>query len=234
METFILAAGLGTRLRPYTEKHPKALFPVGGKPLLLHTIERLVENGATEAVVNVHHFGQQIIDYIDSREWPIPIRVSDERECLLNTGGGIRKALPFFHETSPFLIHNVDIFSNANLRDFCVNNQHHNATLMVSKRQSTRQLVVRGNRLVGWKNLTTGATRGEVNGDEYAFSGIHLLSPDFARSTMRDFPQEFSIMDYYLDICQREHIHVDILPELQLLDVGKVDSIQQAERFLRD
>lgn len=229
MKTFILAAGLGTRLRPFTEEHPKALFPVSGKPLLLHTIECLIENGATEAVVNVHHFGDQIIDYINSREWTIPVQISDEREHLLNTGGGIRHALPFFKDEDPFLIHNVDIFSNADLRAFFHQNIRNNATLMVSKRQSSRLLVVRDDKLVGWKNLTTGATRGEVDGDEYAFSGIHMISPDFARATMQNYPEEFSIMDYYLDVCQREDIHVDIIPDLKLMDVGKIETAEQVK-----
>ena len=119
MRALIFAAGLGTRLRPLTDRMPKALVPVDGQPLLWHTIHRLVEVGAEELVVNVHHFGQQIIDYLAEHEWPVPIHVSDEREALLDTGGGLRRAIPLFAERdAPILIHNVDILSDAPLRAF--------------------------------------------------------------------------------------------------------------------
>lgn len=232
MKTMIFAAGLGTRLRPLTDTMPKALVPVSGKPLLEHTIDRLVAQGATEAVVNVHHFGEQIIDFLASREWPIPVKVSDERAVLLNTGGGLRKALALMTGDQPVLIHNVDIFSNADLRGFYEQNKDNAATLMVSRRSSTRQLVVRDGRLVGWMNLTTGQTKGETEGEHYAFSGIHLFSPQLGHDTMGAWPEAFSIMDYYLSICRDVEVRVHVADDLQLLDVGKVESLTQAEKFL--
>lgn len=233
MRIMIFAAGLGTRLRPLTDTMPKALVPVAGLPLLHHTINNLVSQGATEAVVNVHHFGEQIIDYVATHQWPIPIHISDEREALLNTGGGLRKALAQYEGDDPVLIHNVDIFSNADLRGFYERNRQHAATLLVSARPSTRQLIVREGRLVGWTNLTTGEVRGSLDGDQYAFSGIHLFSPELARTTMASWPSAFSIMDYYLSGCATEEIRIDVCPSLRLLDVGKIDSLQEAEKFLQ-
>ena len=237
MKTMIFAAGLGTRLRPLTDSMPKAMVPLCGQPLLRHTIDTLLRQGATEVVVNVHHFGEQIIDYISNQEWPIPIRISNERTTLLNTGGGLRAALPLFSQNkphSPILIHNVDILSNMDLRAFYERNATYAATLLVSPRKSTRQLVVRDGLLVGWKNLTTGEVRGSADGEEYAFSGIHLFSPELGQRTMKEWPESFSIMDYYLSICPHEPIHVEVCPTLRLLDVGKIDALPQAEEFLRN
>ena len=137
MRALIFAAGLGTRLRPLTDRMPKALVPVDGRPLLWHTIHRLVEVGAEELVVNVHHFGQQIIDYLAEHEWPVPIHVSDEREALLDTGGGLRRAIPLFAERdAPILIHNVDILSDAPLRAFYAESADVDVQLMVSRRDT--------------------------------------------------------------------------------------------------
>lgn len=233
MQTMIFAAGLGTRLRPLTDTMPKALVPVAQKPLLWHTLQRLQNQGATSAVINVHHFGEQIIQYISENKCPFPVTISDERSALLNTGGGLRKALPLFDADTPVLIHNVDILSDANLRGFFERNQHYPATLLVSPRPSARQLIVRNHRLVGWTNLTTGEMRGSSEGDKYAFSGIHLFSPSLGRATMSEWPEAFSIMDYYLSICDTHEIHVEVAPELRLMDVGKLDSLSAAEEFLR-
>lgn len=238
MRTMIFAAGLGTRLRPLTDNMPKALVPVLQKPLLDHVLTRLIHQGATEAIVNIHHFGEQIVEYLEAHTYPIPVYISDEREKLLNTGGGLRKALDIFDannkscDEEPILIHNVDIFSNADLKSFYERNKSYPATLLVSKRPSTRQLYVKDNRLVGWTNITTGEVRGSEEGEQFAFSGIHLFSPTLGRSTMQSWPDAFSIMDYYLSICADHEIHVDICSDLKLLDVGKTDSILQAEQFL--
>lgn len=241
MRTIILAAGLGTRLRPLTDTMPKALVPVGGKTLLQHTLDTLISQGATEAIVNIHHFGQQIIDFLHNNPQAIPVHISDERNELLNTGGGIRKAIQILEATlhkeecdnSPVLVHNVDIFSNADLADFYKCNKQFPATLLVSPRPSTRQLIVRKGRLVGWKNLTTGETKGSVEGEQYAFSGIHMISPLLVRTTMDSWPPSFSIMDYYLSVCADYDIHIDVQPNLRLLDVGKTASLAEAQQMLR-
>ena len=118
MKAMIFAAGLGTRLKPLTDNIPKALVPVAGKPLLQHTIEKLKQSGFDEIIINIHHFGQQIIDFVQENHlFDIRIEFSDEREQLLDTGGGIKKAAWFFDDNEPFLIHNVDILSNVNLHD---------------------------------------------------------------------------------------------------------------------
>lgn len=232
MNTLILAAGLGTRLRPLTDTMPKALVHVNGEPLLAHTLRRLIEQGCCEAVVNIHHFGEQIIDYLQQTSWPIPVHISDERSLLLNTGGGIKKAMALFSNEAPVLIHNVDIFSNANLKEFYLQNCNAPAALMVSKRPSTRQLIIRNSRLVGWKNLTTGETKGETEGEEYAFSGIHMVNPSQIKDSMNDWPEAFSIIDYYLDVCHNIEIKAHVQDNLQLLDVGKLDSISKASEFI--
>ncbi|MBQ3681272.1 MAG: NTP transferase domain-containing protein, partial [Paludibacteraceae bacterium] len=118
MKAMIFAAGLGTRLKPLTDDRPKAMVEVNGKPLIQHIIEKLTANGFDEIIVNVHHFAEQIIDFLrENNNFGIRIEISDERGMLLETGGGIKKAAHFFDDGKPFLVHNVDIFSNADLRE---------------------------------------------------------------------------------------------------------------------
>ena len=240
MKALIFAAGLGTRLRPLTDTMPKAMVPVAGKPLLAHTIERLVSEGATEIVVNVHHFADQIKAYLTAHDHGIPVRVSDETERLLDTGGGLRKALTLFQTEpeGPVLIHNVDILSDAPLRRFYQECRDSGAALLVSPRQSTRQLYFdRQMRLTGWQNLTTGDTRGFLPGERpgdftpYAFSGIHLFSPRLA-AAMEPYGERFPIMDFYLGECRNTPIKGHPCPTLRLLDIGKTAALKQAEDFL--
>ena len=144
MKALIFAAGLGTRLKPLTDNKPKALVEVYGEPLLAHVLRKLARSGYTEVVINVHHFGEQIIDYIGQH--PIEgmdIRISDERTALLDTGGGIRQAGELFtQDGKPFLIHNVDIFSNLDLKDFYTTYPTcEGATLLVSERKTSRYLL---------------------------------------------------------------------------------------------
>ena len=152
----IFAAGLGTRLKPLTDDRPKAMVEVNGKPLIQHIIEKLTANGFDEIIVNVHHFAEQIIDFLhENNNFGIRIEISDERGMLLETGGGIKKAAHFFDDGKPFLVHNVDIFSNADLRELY---NHHiesssAATLLVSDRKSSRNLLFNDDmRLCGWQN----------------------------------------------------------------------------------
>lgn len=238
MKCLIFAAGLGTRLRPLTDTMPKALVPIAGRPLLAHTIDRLKAEGATEIVVNTHHFAEQVEAYLTTHDFDIPVHISNEREQLLDTGGGLRQALQLFtDQETPVLIHNVDIFSNAPLRQFYEKNVDTDATLMVSHRNSNRQLYFDNEQnLVGWKNLDTQEVRPQsaVIDDTltgYAFSGIHLVSPRLL-SELNTFPKKFSIMDFYLSVCQRLAIKGYPCNNLQLLDVGKSDSIAKAEAFL--
>ena len=243
-QAMIFAAGLGTRLRPLTDTIPKALVPVGGKPLLQHVIERLQAVGVERSVVNIHHFGDQIIDFLDRHDrFGLDIRISDEREALLETGGGIKKARLLFDSTSPILIHNVDILSNADLAILFENfsvaptlsesyAQAPFAALLVSERPSSRHLLFDKNyRLVGWQNTKTGEMRGQRGIHALAFSGIHVFHPELFL-LMDEWPERFSIIDFYLSICAEHTILGIPSPKLRLMDVGKLDTLSAADTFL--
>ena len=188
MQAMIFAAGLGTRLKPLTDHMPKALVRVGGEPLLKHVVVQMKNAGFTHVVVNVHHFADQIEEYLAAQQnFGIDIRISDERQQLLNTGGGIKKARPLFDSTEPILIHNVDILSNVDLRGFYAQ-AHGDATLLVSERQTKRYLLFNpneGHRLMGWTNIETHELRSPHAGlnsdscERYAFSGITCSAPVF-------------------------------------------------------
>lgn len=236
----IFAAGLGTRLKPLTDHMPKALVPVAGKPMLEHVIERLKAAGFNEIVVNVHHFANQIIDFLKANNnFGITIHISDETDCLLDTGGGIKKAAPFFDE--PFLVHNVDILSNTDLKglyDYHLQSGN-DATLLVSPRKTVRYLLLdEANRLCGWVNKDTLQTkpegfvyRPEVQ-REYAFSGIHVISPTLFNFMGDEWTGKFSIMDFYLQTCKEAHLGGYVKKDLRLIDIGKPETLAQAEEFL--
>ena len=233
----IFAAGLGTRLRPLTDTMPKALVPVGDEPLLCHVARRLYDAGFGRAVVNVHHFPDQIFHYLHTQPVEgMEFLVSDERDMLLETGGGLRKAAPLFDADSPVLVHNVDIFSNADLRSL-YDGATDDATLLVSQRQTSRYLLFDDDmRLMGWTNVQTGEVRSVYNDldpercQRLAFSGIHVLAPSMLR-LMQSWPQRFSIIDFYLAVCDKMVVRGAVQPGLRLLDVGKVNSLAQAEEF---
>ena len=163
MNALILAAGLGTRLKPLTDTMPKALVPVNGKPLLLLLIERLKSAGFDNLVINVHHFSNQIIDYLNEQHYlGMNISISDETDKLLDTGGAIKKAATLFHDDNPFIVHNVDIFHNIDLKKLYDRYAHAaDAVLVVSDRDTTRYLLFedKSNRLVGWINIKTGEVK---------------------------------------------------------------------------
>ena len=224
----IFAAGLGTRLKPLTDTMPKALVPVGGRPLLLHVIMKLKDSGFERIVVNVHHFAQQIIDYLAANQnFGLDIRISDESEKLLETGGGIKKALPLFDPHSPILIHNVDILSNVDLSQLDVDVP----TLVVSERKTKRYLQFdESMRLIGWKNIETGEVKGR-EGRSLAFSGIHVFHPSLF-PLLNDWPERFPVMDFYLKVCDHHLVRGIEVKNLQLLDVGKLDTLEQAKSFI--
>ena len=244
-QAMIFAAGLGTRLKPLTDTMPKALVRIGGEPLIKHVILRLKEAGFQRIVVNVHHFAQQIIDYLEENEhFGLDIRISDETEQLLETGGGIKKARNLFDPHSPVLIHNVDILSNVDLKAFydhaCTSGAE--ATLLVSERQTKRYLLFDDKyRLVGWTNKETGEVKSPHNWvkDELqslqmlAFSGIHVFSPALF-PMMDQWPDRFPIIDFYLKACATHPLSGYVADNLRMIDVGKLDSLQQAEEFLLD
>ena len=239
----IFAAGLGTRLRPLTDTMPKALVPVAGKPLLWHVVMKLRNDGFERIVINVHHFAQQIVDYVEQNQhFGLDIRFSDETGQLLETGGGIKNALPLFSTDSPILIHNVDILSNADLTALYNTASHSqaDALLLVSQRTTQRYLLFDNDmRMKGWINTATGQMRPDdcsegMSTSSYiqrAFSGIHVLRPTLFPLLM-SMPQRFPIMDFYIDHC-RSHSLIGIdSPGLQLLDVGKADTLKLAADFL--
>ena len=241
MNAFIFAAGLGTRLKPLTDTMPKALVPVAGKPLLAHVIEKLKAAGCKKIVINIHHFGQMIIDYVkENNNFDIDIVFSDEREMLLETGGAIKHAVNLLGD-EPFLIHNVDIMSNVDLKALW--SEHINsgsaATLLVSKRNSSRALLFNkeGN-LTAWTNKNTGEIKTPYENveiarlEEFAFSGIHVFSPQLFKY-FGEYPEKFSIIDFYLNTCKAEKIKAFTQEGLQLLDVGKLDSLERAEEFVK-
>ena len=226
----IFAAGLGTRLKPLTDTMPKALVRVGGQPLLWHVIMKLKAAGYERMVVNVHHFADQIIDYLYSNDhFGIDIRISDERDGLLETGGGIKKALPLFDPESPILIHNVDILSNLDLNALPTDAP----LLVVSPRQTKRYLLFDDSlRLHGWTNIETGEVKGQMAERRLAFSGIHIFHPSLI-PLMADWPDRFPIMDFYLKACGDHLIRGYEVHDLHLLDVGKLDTLEQAETFIK-
>ena len=237
----IFAAGLGTRLKPLTDTMPKALVRVGNQPLLWHVLMKLKAAGFERIVVNVHHFAQQIIDYLEANQrFGLDIIISDETGGLLETGGGIKKARPLFSGDAPVLIHNVDILSNADLTAFYdhAQEQQADALLMVSERKTKRYLLFDDdNVLHGWTNIETGELRPatlrreQISLHQKAFSGIHVLSPQLF-PLMDDMPERFGIIDFYLNCCTDRRLMGYEKPGLQLLDVGKLDTLDAAERFI--
>lgn len=229
----IFAAGMGTRLKPLTDIIPKALVPVAGKPLLQRVVERVDAQGNT-VVINVHHHADQIKNWVDTTRsnWQSDIRISDETQRLLETGGGIRKAMKLFDGDQPVVIHNCDILSNASLEDLYAHSTGCDAVLLVSERKTKRYLVFDDDmRLIGWKNIETGEVKGNSNGRLLAFSGIHVISPSLLRR-METWPEAFPIMDFYLSSCAHVNIRGVIQPGLRLLDVGKLDTLDQAEEYI--
>ena len=243
MKAMIFAAGLGSRLKPLTDTMPKALVPVDGKPMLEHVILKLRKAGFTDIVINIHHFGQQIIDFLKAKDnFGLHIQISDERDFLLDTGGGIRKAAALLHGDEPVLIHNVDILSNADLK--AIYSHHRNsgqdATLVVSKRETSRYLLFDdAHRLHGWINRQTGQTKPQCFVYDthlytpYAFSGIHVVSPSIFRYMDGDrWNGKFSITEFYLDTCHEAHYQAYVAHGLRLMDIGKPDTIKQARQFI--
>lgn len=243
MKAMIFAAGLGSRLKPLTDTMPKALVPVAGRPMLEHVILKLKSSGFNDIVINIHHFGEQILDFLKANDdFGLTIHISDERGQLLDTGGGIKKARPFLDTSDdPFLVHNVDILSDVNLKDVydCHLQTNSVATLLVSRRTTSRYLLFdEEKRLCGWINKDTrllkpeGFRYDESLYQEYAFSGIHVLSPAIFR--LMDTPRwegKFSIMDFYLDTCRQACFSGYLTPDLQLIDIGKPDTLAKAEEF---
>ena len=243
----ILAAGLGTRLKALTQDKPKALVPLNGKPLLQHCIENLIANGFYHIVINVHHFGEQIIDFVTHNKFDVVIQISDERNQLMDTGGGIIQATPIFKDSKSVLVHNVDIISDVNLgelsRQFLASGD--DAWLLTQDRESNRKLLFDDdNQLVGWMNKaeqqykwvhdsSTALRRAQgpslYNYKEMAFSGLHLFRSDL----FADFeckPQ--SVIDLYLYLAKTNRIISKPIQPDFWFDLGKPEQLRAAENYL--
>ena len=249
MKAMIFAAGLGTRLKPLTDTMPKALVPVCGKPLLYHVLTKLVAAGYDEVIVNVHHFPDQIIDYLCVHDFGARITISDEREFLRETGGGIKHVRPLLDSSTSlrmtkesFLVHNVDIISNLDLKWF--REQHRPdalATLVVSERETQRYFLFDDEgRLKGWTNVKTGEVRSPYKDIDpaklrkLAFSGIHMISPAiFDIFDKLGFGERFSITDFYLKACADYPIYAAVPPDFTMVDVGKFDTLPEVEAVCR-
>ncbi len=248
MKAMIFSAGLGTRLKPLTDTMPKALVPLAGKPLLQRQVERLRDAGIRDIIVNVHHFPDMIIDTIRRNNgWGCHITVSDERDLLLDTGGGLRKAImangEWLMANEPILACNVDILSNIDLRALMASytspssdtssprTPRPSSLLVVSDRPTQRYLCFDPNdRLCGWTNISTGELRGH-DGRHLAFSGMQILSPE-ALALLPQMPADkFSLIDFYLRVMNELPLQAYVPTDYRMMDVGKIDQIEEAERF---
>ena len=249
----IFAAGLGTRLKPLTDTLPKALVPLAGKTLLQWQIEKLKAAGIRDIVVNIHHFPDMIINYLkDNDNFGCNIQVSDERDMLLETGGGLRKAEEKFRSlgvqefrssNEGILICNVDILSNIDIPTLLqAYNPNEMGVVVVSERETQRYLLFNDeNRLCGWTNIATGEVRGpiadyqsSIANRQLAFSGMQVLSPrifDCMDEVVKQKGEKFSLIDLYLSIAQKEILRAYIPENYRMMDVGKIDQISEAESF---
>lgn len=240
MKAMILAAGLGTRLKPWTDHHPKALAVVNGKTLLERNVRYLQQHGINEVIVNVHHFADQIIEAIKNNQgWGSDITISDETDLVLETGGGLMKAQWYFENAADFVLMNADILTDMDLGKMIESHQAQSplATLAVSDRNSSRCLLFdEQQKMVGWKNNATGEERGPVTTmpdrsaiHSFAFSGVHVLSAAIFSLIQRE--GKFSMIDVYLDLCASHVIQAFDHSGAILLDVGKPESLEKAAQL---
>ena len=237
MKAMIFAAGMGTRLQPFTDNHPKALAQVNGVPLLERNIKYLQSYGINDFVINIHHFGGQILAFLaENDNFGANIEISNESDELLETGGGLLFARRFLENEKTFLIMNVDILTDLNITNFI--NIHElkggMVTLAVSDRDSTRKLMFNDKMyLKGWKNLTTNkktVVGGIFKLRELAFSGVHCVNSEIFTKITRT--GKFSIMDEYLDM-MKEDIIIGYQHTASLIDDGKPESVAEAEKLFR-
>ena len=235
MKAMIFSAGLGTRFKPWTDNHPKALAVVNGKTLLQRNIEYLQQYDIRDVVINVHHFPDQIIDAIEKADgWGSTITISDESQELLDTGGGLLKARNLLYRETLITI-NVDMLTDLNLKYFLAKHQQENSmiTVAVTKRKTSRYLLFnKYNRLIGWRNTTTGEEKIVIEAKdifEKAYSGIALFEPQVFDAI--PFSGKFSLIDLYLALAPENKIACVDHTGDKLLDVGKPESMQQAEQM---
>jgi len=230
MKGMIFAAGLGTRLMPLTANKPKALIEYKSKTLLQHAIEKLTEAGIDDIIVNVHHFADQIIEFVSKQKFDAKIAISDERDALLETGGGLKKASWFF-DKNPFIAYNVDIISNIKLDELIKTHMAGKAiaTLAVKERESSRKLMFDEHfQLCGWANLCTNkniVARESPVVNEYAFSGIQILDPEIFK--YMPAKSKFSVIELYLNLASSKMILGYLDQQDFWLDLGRPEHLNQ-------
>lgn len=237
MKAFILAAGLGTRLFPYTSDRPKALVELNGITLLERAILKVNELNVSEIIVNIHHFGEKIVEFLEKKEsFHLPIKISDERDQLLDTGGAILKARPFLDKSEPFLVYNVDILSSIDLKE--LSDFHASkgglATMAVRDRMTDRYMVFNPEMILsGWRNIKTGEeklVRNNTRLQNYAFSGIQIIEPEI-------FPLitetgKFSVIQLYLRLAGQHSIYGFRDESSLWMDLGKPEQLAEAEKIM--
>ena len=243
MNALILAAGLGTRLGDLTSDRPKALVEVGGCTMLEHQLRHLSAAGFDRFVINIHHFAPKVKTFLeDNKNFGLNICLSDESDLLLDTGGGIRKAMRLFGNDLPVLVHNVDIFSSTDLRNLYEEHLKSGAdsTLLVADRSTSRYLYFDSdNMLCGWSNEKTGQVRSPYPGFDktrftpYAFQGIHVLSPTLLPFLDEIPEQRFSITDFYVDNAARLRLRSVVSDATEWVDAGKPDALSCAAQIIR-
>lgn len=241
----IFAAGIGSRLKPFTLTHPKALAPVGGIPVLQRVMENVIRGGATDVVVNVHHFADQVVDFLNRHNFKATINVSDESDLLMDTGGGILKARPFLDGDAPFVAHNADIVTNLDIADMY--NRHvisgADITLLCSARNTSRYLFFdkQSGRLVGWVNEKTGQSKPKgfvpdlATMHKLAFGGVHVISPNVFDALDVYAPDNtpFSLTPFYVDNLSKLNIQF-YTPQHNFVwcDIGTPQTLQRANELV--
>lgn len=249
----IFAAGLGTRLRPFTLSHPKALVPVDGKPVLQRAIENIAKAGIDNIVINVHHFAPQIVEFLKAHDnFGLNISVSDESDLLLDTGGGLLKARGLFgEEDDDILLHNADVVTDFPLTDMIKAHlaDRRDVTLLCSERHSSRSLFFRkdNDELAGWMNHSTGETKptgfspdGELY-SESPFNGIHIVNSrifaplaEYAECNYNGEIMPFSIVPFYLSMIGRLSMKRFLLPGgYRWFDIGSPEKLAAADAAFR-
>jgi len=230
----LLAAGFGTRLKPFTDLHPKALAEVNGKTLLQHNIEYLQQFDIYDVIINVHHFAEQIIQATQQNNgWGSNITISDETDAILETGGGLKRAAWFFKDEKDFVLMNADVLTDLPLDEMISFHQRNDllATLATTNRETSRYFLFNESHvLCGWKNVKTGEQkimRNDENLIAKAFSGIHIIGSRIF-SSIRQTELKFSMVDVYLSLCAEHRILSFDHSQTKFIDVGKQESLKRA------
>ena len=238
MKALLLSAGLGTRLRPITDSKPKALATINGQTLLDINIQNLEKHGVTDIIVNVHHHASLIISHLQRNSYKAKIHISDETQQLMDTGGAIVHAQSLIKQGDPFIMHNVDVVSDIDLTALYSTHlcKKPLATLAVSMRDSSRKLLFNSKmRMCGWQNTSTNEIIMHLNTDDYsgyAFSGIHVISPEILEKIGTIAQSPLSIIKVYLRLCAENEIIGCDLPCTYMFDVGTIERLKRAETYL--